>query len=138
MLLQANPDDQNIKKLLTEVKTIAVVGLSPKPERDSNQVARYLKESGYTIVPVNPKENEILGEKCYASLLDIPFEIDMVDVFRKSEFVPQVVEDTLKTKAKALWLQLGVSHFDAGEKARKNGLIVIQNSCLMVDHKRLF
>jgi hypothetical protein len=138
MLQQANPDDQTVKKLLSEIKTIAVVGLSPKPERDSNKVARYLKESGYRIVPVNPKEKEILGEKCYASLLDIPFDIDMVDVFRKSEFVPQVLEETLKTKAKAFWLQLGVSHFDAADKARNNGLTVIQNSCLMVDHKRLF
>jgi predicted CoA-binding protein len=113
------------------LKVIAVVGCSPKPERPSHYVAAYLMDEGYRIIPVNPGHDRILGEKCYASLLDIPDKVDVVDVFRRSEEVLPVIEEAISIKAKALWLQDGITHAEGEQLARKAGLLVVSNDCLM-------
>ena len=120
------------------VKTIAVIGLSDKPERDSYRVAEYLQEQGFRIIPVNPTKNNILGEKCYPSLKDIPkdVQVDVVDVFRKSEAVPDIVEETVAFKAPVLWLQEGVVHEKAVEMARQTGIEVIMDKCIMKEHRK--
>ena len=123
-------------QILRSAKTIAVVGLSSNPARASNQVAAYLKIAGYRIIPVNPNEMEVLGEKAYARLEDVPDVIDIVDVFRRSESVPPVVDAAIAVKAKVLWLQLGIENAAAAEKARAAGLAVVENACLLVEHKR--
>lgn len=122
-------DLETIRRILS-FKTIAVVGCSPKPERPSHSVAAYLKESGFRVIPVNPGQKEILGETCYASLLDIPEPVDVVDVFRKSEEVLPIIEEAIQIKAKALWLQDGITHLEGEALARKAGLLVISNDCL--------
>lgn len=127
-------DKKEIHEILTNSKTIAVVGLSPKSSRPSNQVARYLQEAGYRIIPVNPGQNEILGEKCYASLLDIPEPVDIVDIFRRPEDVLPVVEQAIAIKAGVVWMQLGIINEEAAEKARNEGLTVIMDRCLKIDH----
>jgi len=125
-----------VAQILRSAKTIAVVGLSSNPARASNQVAAYLKIAGYRIIPVNPNEMEVLGEKAYARLEDVPDVIDIVDVFRRSESVPPVVDAAIAVKAKVLWLQLGIENAAAAEKARAAGLAVVENACLLVEHKR--
>jgi uncharacterized protein len=131
-----NADAEKIKKVLSEAKTIAVVGLSSNPGKDSHRVARYLKDKGYKIVPVNPGEKEILGEKSYADLLSIEEPIDIVDVFRRSEFVPEIAEQAIKIGAKVLWTQIGVENDEAAEKAEAAGMTVLQNICIMQAHSR--
>lgn len=128
---------EEIKKLLKEAKTIAVVGLSEKPDRPSYGVAAYLQGQGYRIIPVNPAAAEILGEKSYACLKDIPEPIDIVDVFRKSDAVPEIAAEAVAVKAKALWLQEGVVHNEAAERARAAGLTVIQNKCILKEHRKV-
>ncbi len=128
--------EQTIQAILRESKTIAVVGLSPDPGRPSNGVARYMQAQGYRIVPVNPTQAEILGETCYASLSDIPFPVDVVDVFRRSEFVPPIAEEAVKIGAKALWLQLGVISSEGEETAKRGGLRVVADRCLAIEHER--
>ena len=128
--------EQTIRAILREAKTIAVVGLSPDPSRPSHGVARYMQEQGYRIIPVNPAEREILGEACYATLSDIPFPVDVVDVFRRSEFVPPIAEDAVKIGAKALWLQLGVISPEGAETAKRGGLRVVMDRCLVIEHER--
>ncbi|HET9111184.1 MAG TPA: CoA-binding protein [Ktedonobacterales bacterium] len=128
--------EQTIRAILREAKTIAVVGLSPDPSRPSHGVARYMQEQGYRIIPVNPAEREILGETCYATLSDIPFPVDVVDVFRRSEFVPPIAEDAVKIGAKALWLQLGVISPEGAETAKRGGLRVVMDRCLAIEHER--
>lgn len=123
--------------LLKSCRTIAVVGISDKPSRDSYRVARYLQQVGYRIYPVNPLLHEVLGEKAYASLADLPGPVDLVNVFRRPEEVPALVEAVLAHGHRALWLQLGVVHPKAAEKARAAGLPVVMNRCIMVDHARL-
>jgi predicted CoA-binding protein len=135
--LGQKPDDRILSELLQKAKTIAVVGLSPKPLRDSNMVAAYLQKAGYRIIPVNPAESEILGQTCYPDLETVPEQIDIIDVFRRSEFVAPIAEQAVKIKAKALWLQLGVSHQKAAEMAGQAGLVVVQDLCLKVEHARL-
>jgi predicted CoA-binding protein len=132
-----NPDDQQVKDLLAQTKTIAVVGLSAKTSRDSNMVAAYLQGHGFKIVPVNPKESEILGEPCYPDLESVPHQIDIVDVFRRSEFVPDIAQQARKIGARGLWLQEGVRHDQAAQEASDQGLLVVQDSCLKVEHQRL-
>lgn len=132
-----NPLDQEIKELLTKSKTIAVVGLSAKPDRDSHKVARYLQEHGYTIIPVNPVEKEILGQTSYATLEEIPVPVDVVDIFRKPEAIPAIVDSAIKIKAKAVWMQLGLAHHDSAQKARAAGLEVVQSKCIKVEHAKL-
>ncbi len=134
---ESNPSDDEIKKILVNSRTIAVVGLSEKPERDSYQVAKYLKDHGYIIIPVNPAKSEILGEKSYPDLASIPSPVDIVDIFRNIEAVPGIVEEAIKIKAKVVWMQLGLAHNKSAQKARNAGLIVVQSKCLKVEHARL-
>lgn len=123
---------------LAHCRTVAVVGLSPKPHRDSYEVAGYMQAHGWRIVPINPNAQEILGEKAYPTLTEAArhTSIDLVNVFRKSEDVPPVVDEALAIGAKAIWLQMGISHDAAAAKARAAGVPVVQNRCLMVDHRR--
>jgi len=123
------PDD--VLRRIFAFKTIAVVGCSPKPERPSHYVAAFLKERGHRIVPVNPGHKEILGETCYPTLLDIPFPVDVVDVFRRPEEVGPIIDEAIFIKAKALWLQDGITHPEGEEKARKAGLLVVSDDCML-------
>ena len=125
-----------VAQILRGVKTIAVVGLSSNPMRPSYGVAEYLKTAGYRIIPVNPNETEVLGEKAYARLEDIPEQVDIVDVFRRAEEVPAVAESAIRIGAKVLWMQLGIENAGAAEKARAAGLVVVEDACLLVEHKR--
>lgn len=131
---EENPSSKEIRAILKKYKTVAVVGLSPKPQRDSHKVAKYLKENSYRIVPVNPGQKEILGEKCYPNLKSIPFPIDLVDIFRKPEAIPPVVEDAIEIGAKVVWMQLGLAHNQVADKARKAGLQVVMNKCIKIEH----
>ena len=126
-----------IRKVLRESKTIAVVGLSPKPNRPSHQVARYLMEVGYTIIPVNPGQDIILGQTCYSNLRDIPTPVDMVDIFRRQEEVVPIVEDAIGIGARFIWMQQGIVNEEAAEKAEAAGLIVIMDRCTKIDHMNL-
>jgi len=121
---------------LRGAKTIAVVGLSSNPMRASHGVAEYLKTAGYRIIPVNPNETEVLGERAYARLEDVPEPVDIVDVFRRAEEVPAVAESAIGIGAKVLWMQLGIENAGSAEKALAAGLVVVEDSCLMVEHKR--
>ncbi len=123
-------------RILKEARTIAVVGLSPRRQRPSYGVAEYLQQAGYRIVPVNPREAQVLGEKSYARLEDIPFPVDIVDIFRRSEFVPELVESAIRIGAKSVWMQEGVVHHPAAEAARQAGLIVMMDSCILKEHVR--
>ena len=127
---------KTIKKIF-ELKTVAVVGMSPKPERPSHYVALYLQENGYHIIPVNPGHDEIAGLRSYPSLVDIPVEIDVVDVFRRSEFVDVIAKDAVKIGAKALWLQDNVINPEAGKFAEDAGLMVVMNDCMLRQHHQL-
>ena len=127
----------SIPELLKNSRTIAVVGLSPNPARPSNGVAEYLKRAGYHIIPVNPNETEVLGEKCYASLEDVPEKIDMVDIFRRSEYVPEIIESAIRVGAKSVWMQEGVIHEAAAERARAAGLEVVMDRCILKEHRRM-
>lgn len=129
--------DESIKRLLQNVRTIAVVGLSTDPEKDSHKVASYLKNVGYEIVPVNPGGETVLGEKSYPDLSSVDREIDLVDVFRPSEEIPGIVEQAEGIGAKVLWLQLGIRNDEAVRKARAAGMTVIQDACLYEEHSRL-
>ena len=132
-----NPDDDAIRRLLERVRRIAVVGLSPKAYRDSHRVARYLLENGYEIVPVYPREEQILGQTVYRRVPDVPGQVDLVDVFRRSEELADVIDDVLAAKAGALWLQLGCIDESGARRARDAGLTVVMDRCLMVEHARL-
>jgi predicted CoA-binding protein len=132
-----NPDDATVRALLQRVRRIVVVGLSPKVYRDSHRVARYLLEHGYEVVPVYPREEDILGQKVYRRVRDVPGPVDLVDVFRRSEGLPEVVDDVLAARAGALWLQLGCIDEAGAERAREAGLAVVMDRCLMVEHARL-
>jgi len=132
-----NPDDGAIQKLLESVRRIAVVGLSPKPHRDSNRIAVYLLEHEYEVVPVYPREDEILGQKVYRRVQDIPGSVDLVNVFRRSEVLPAVFDDLLAAGAGAVWTQLGCVDEDGARRALAAGLTVVMNRCVMVDHSRL-
>ncbi len=126
-----------IKKLLTTSRTIAVVGLSPKESRPSNMVARYLLEAGYTIIPVNPGQKEILGLPCYPNLASIPGPVDIVDIFRRSEDVPPIVAEAIAIGARAVWMQEGVIHAEAARTAKAAGLLVVMDRCLKTVHHGL-
>ena len=132
-----NPSDQDLKRLLSAASTIAVVGASSNPERPSNSIMRKLKSVGYRVIPVNPNETEVLGERAYSSLLDIREPIDIVDVFRRPEYTPAIADDAVKVGAKALWLQSGVSNEDAAARATAGGLTVVMNACIGVMHALL-
>ena len=125
-----------VAQILRGTKTIAVVGLSSNAMRASHEVAAYLQGVGYRIIPVNPNETEVLGEKAYARLEDVPVAVDLVDVFRRSENLPGVAESAIRIRAKLLWMQLGIENAEAAEKARAAGLVVVENACLLVERKR--
>ena len=133
------PNDELLRELLQEARTIAVVGLSPNPMRPSNSVARYMQRSGYKIVPVNPGHNEILGEKSYRTLSEAARAqaIDVVDVFRRSEHVGPIVDEALALKPKLIWLQLGIVDHDAQQRAEAAGIPFIMDHCLAIEHGRL-
>jgi len=132
-----NPAPAEIKALLMRVKTIAVVGLSPKPDRPSFGVSQTMQRFGYRIVPVRPAVSEVLGEKAYACLADIPFPVDLVNVFRESAAIPGIVEECLAINAPAIWIQEGIVHDEAAEKARAAGLAVVMDRCIYKDYVRL-
>jgi predicted CoA-binding protein len=128
-----------VHQSLADCKTIAVVGLSPKPHRDSFRVAQYMQDHGFRIVPINPNATEVLGEKAYASLTEAAqhARIDMVNCFRNSEDIPPIAAEAIAIGAKSLWLQIGVVNDDAAKQATDAGLVVVQNLCLMVEHRQL-
>lgn len=132
-----NPSDQLIKNLLTRIRTIAVVGLSPKRERPSHQVAAAMQGYGYRIIPVRPGATEILGEKVYSELSQVPDTIDLVDVFRSPSLVDPIVDACIALKLPALWLQDGVVNEAAAQRARAAGLLVVMNRCVWRDYRRL-
>jgi len=132
-----NPDEGAIGRLLQGVRRIAVVGLSPKPHRDSHRIARYLQERGYEIVPIYPREEQILGQTVYRRVQDVPGGVDLVDVFRRSEELMEVTEDALAAKAPALWFQLDCVNEEAARRAREAGATVVMDRCIMVDHSRI-
>ena len=127
---------EDINKIF-QMKTIAVVGMSPKAERPSHYVSMYMKEQGYNIIPVNPGHNEIAGMKSFPSLLDIPQTIDVVDVFRRSEYVLPIAKSAVTVGAKALWLQDGVIYEDGAKLAEKAGLLVVMNDCILRQHRKM-
>jgi predicted CoA-binding protein len=130
-------NDKEMKEILLSTKTIASVGVSSNPEKESYGVAAYLKDQGYRLIPVNPTATEILGEKTYPSLSDIPEKVDVVQVFRKPEDVPLVVEEAIKIGAKVVWMQAGIVNEEAAQKAREAGLQVVMDACMRVTHRRL-
>ncbi len=131
-----------IPEILSAFKTLAVVGLSDKPEKPSHSVSKYMLEAGYTIIPINPMHEQVFGLKCYPSLTTLPDEVkatvEIVNVFRKPSDVPPIVDDAIGMGAKVIWLQLGITHEEAAEKARQHGIVVVQNRCILVEHQRYF
>ena len=125
------------EKILKTCRTVAVVGLSPKSERASFRVAAYLKEQGYKIVPVTPWAKEILGEPCYPDLASVPEPMDVVDVFRRAEEVPPIVKEAIKIGAKAVWMQEGVVNEEAAAQAKRAGLLVVMDRCILKEHRKL-
>jgi predicted CoA-binding protein len=132
-----NPSDDAIRELLLRVRRIAVVGLSPKPHRDSNRVARYLQQAGYEVVPVYPREDTILGQRVYRNVREIEEPIDLVDVFRRSEALGPVFDDAQAAQAPAIWLQLDCIDEERALLAQARGVTVVLDRCIMVDHARL-
>jgi len=130
--------EDEIKEILTSYKTIAIVGISNKPDRDSYIVAEYLLNQGYKIIPVNPNIDTVLGLKAYPDLISIPEDIEIVDIFRRPEFVDEIVDQAIEKRAKVVWMQLGVINESAAEKARKAGLKVVINKCIKVEHMYRF
>lgn len=130
-------DDKKIKEIFSSAKTIAVVGASSKPLRDSHRILQYLKREGFKVIPVNPKYTEIDGEKCFPDLASIGIPIDIVDVFRNPDAVDEIVTEAIAVKATTIWLQLGVVNGTAARKAEKAGLQVVMNHCIAIDHSRL-
>jgi predicted CoA-binding protein len=130
-------NDQTMREILVSARTIASVGLSSNPEKESYGVAQYLKNQGYRIIPVNPTTDQVLGEKSYPDLESVPEKIDVVQVFRKPEDVPPVVEGAIQAGAKVVWMQEGIVNEEAGQKARAAGLQVVMDACMRETHKRL-
>lgn len=137
-----NSNKDEIKEIFDNTKTIAIVGLSPDSEKASFRVASYLQSKGFKIVPIYPKEDEILGEKVYRSLEEIPFDIDMVDIFRKPDAIAKVVDEAIRLKdsknIKSVWFQLGLANNEAAQKAVENGLKVVQNKCTKIEYKAIY
>jgi predicted CoA-binding protein len=128
-----NPNREEIKQILENTKNIAVVGLSDNPDRTSYMVSEAMQNKGYRIIPVNPNAEQILGEKCYASLADIPLPIDIVNVFRRSEYIVPIAEEVVQIKAKVMWLQLGIYNEEAAVLASEHGITVIMDRCIKVE-----
>jgi len=136
-LPESNPLDDEIKEILGNSKTIAIVGLSDKPERDSYRVAEYLKGNGYTVIPVNPAKTEILGETAYPDLASIPIPVDIVDIFRNVDAIPGIVDEAIAVKAKVVWMQLGLASNASAQKAKEAGLQAVQSKCLKIEHQKM-
>src|SRR3989442_15418586 len=132
-----NPSDQELRQLLTDATVIAMVGASSNPEKASHGIMQKLQQAGYKVIPVNPKETEILGERSYASLLDVPERIDIVDVFRRAEDTPGIADEAVTIGAKALWLQTGIVSEDAAARAKAGGLTVVMDKCIGATHSLL-
>jgi predicted CoA-binding protein len=130
-------NDQMLKEILLSARTIASVGLSSNPEKESFWIVKYLQDQGYRIIPINPTADEILGEKAYPDLESVPEKIDVVQVFRKPEDVPPVVDSAIQVGAKVVWMQEGIVHKEAAQKAREAGLQVVMDACMRVTHRRL-
>lgn len=128
----------NIEQILKNSKTIAVVGASPKPNRESGRIFQYLISVGYKVFPVNPLYEEVYGEKCYKNLSEIPDEIDIVNIFRKSEEIPPIVNEAINKKAKIIWMQLGIVNSEAEKIALDADLSVVMDKCIYIEHKKLF
>jgi predicted CoA-binding protein len=126
-----------IRELLKTARVIAVVGLSSRKHRPSFGVSEYMQRAGYRIIPINPNESSVLGEKAYASLDDVPEKVDIVDIFRRSEFVPEIVEQAIRAGAGAVWMQEGVIHEEAAARAQAAGLTVVMDRCILKEHQRL-
>ena len=124
-------------EILQTCHIIAVVGLSPDPERYSHRVSKYLLEQGYKIVPVNPTATEVLGEKCYPDLLSIPGPVEVVDIFRRSEDIPPIIDQAIRIKAKAVWMQEGIVNEDAASRAGQAGIMVVMDRCMLKEHRKL-
>jgi predicted CoA-binding protein len=133
-----NPPDTTIREILATQRTVAVVGCSPDPDRDSHRIAALLKAKGHRVIPVNPSCQEILGARCFASVRDIPEPVEMVDVFRRPEFVDQIADEAIAVGAKILWLQLEVINEPAAGKAQDAGLTVVMDRCPAIEYRRLF
>lgn len=133
--LTASPAE--IADILQSYRTVAVVGLSPKADRPSHQVAKYLREHGYRVVPVRPGCSEILGEKCYDTLRDIPFPVEVVDIFRNVDAIPAIVDEAIAVGANVVWMQLGLAEPDSAKKARTAGLKVVMDRCMKIEHGQL-
>jgi uncharacterized protein len=133
-----NTEDISKKELLLSSRVIAIVGLSPKEDKPSNTVARYLREAGYKIIPVNPGYDEVLGEKCYHALADVPEKIDIVDIFMRADSIMPVVEEAVKVKPKCIWLQLGIVNEEAKKTAENHGITFFMDVCIKQEHERLF
>ncbi len=132
-----NASSEEIAQILRTAKTIAVIGASLKPERPAHWISVYLKEQGYKVIPVNPGHTEILGDKCYKSLSEIPEPVDIVDIFREPSAVPAIVNEAIAKKAKVIWMQQGIVHNEAADKARAAGLRVVMNKCIYQEHQAL-
>ena len=131
-------DIRDLRRIMTDYKRVAMVGLSDDWSRPSNFAAKYLLDHGFEVIPVNPKYPEILGQKCYADLRDIPTPVDVVDLFQRAERVPLFVDQAIEMGAKVVWLQLGIVHEEAAQKARDAGLEVVQDRCMKIEYARLF
>jgi uncharacterized protein len=133
----ANPTDQQLEALLASSTTIAIVGASSNPEKASHGIMQKLQRAGYRVIPVNPRESEVLGERSYPSLIDVPERIDIVDVFRRAEDAPGIADEAVTVGAKALWLQTGIVSQEAAARARAGGLMVVMDACIGATHARL-
>jgi uncharacterized protein len=136
-MAHANPSDAELKQLLTEATTIAIVGASSNPDKASHGIMQKLQHAGYRVIPVNPRETEILGERSYPSLIDVPERIDIVDVFRRAEDTPGIADEAVTVGAKALWLQTGIVSEDAAARAAAGGLTVVMDACIGATHSLL-
>ena len=132
-----NPSDQELKKILTDATTIAMVGASSDPDKPSHRIMQTLQRAGYRVIPVNPRESEILGERSYPSLVDVPERVEIVDVFRRAEDAPGIADEAATIGAKVLWLQSGISSDEAAERAAKGGLVTVMNRCIGATHGML-
>ncbi|HXI36484.1 MAG TPA: CoA-binding protein [Burkholderiales bacterium] len=133
----SNPPDQELKALLEKARTIAVVGLSPRPERPSHRIARRLQDWGYRIIPVRPALDSVLGEKAYARLRDVPVPVDIVDVFRAASTLEGIVDECIELRLPALWIQLGIVNEPAAERARAAGIFTVMDRCISVEYRKL-
>ena len=136
-IAEKNVTEQDLVEILNRSRTVAVIGISHKEDRDSHKVAKYLKDHGYKMIPVNPKYKEVLGEPCYPNLKSVPEHIDVVDIFRNIEAIPAIVDEAITVGAGCVWMQLGLVHNEAAERARCAGLKVVMNKCIKIEHAHL-